>query len=146
MARKLPVALQVQKLEDRCYKFNPEDDCTIIDWKHVVDPELTYSENLEVLKSEYPGFGWEKPKEPPVKEYEEMVIDGLRAEAEPYSYDIIKGYKLEALQRDSRRAERLGEKLEICNIELGKPRKTKPGVCKRRSVKVDSHYRCPPRR
>ena len=146
MARKLPVALQIQKLEDRCYKFNPEGDCTLIDFDHVVDKTLTYSENLSNLKSEYPGFEWEKPEEPPVKAYEEMVIEGLRAEAEPYSYDIIKGYKVKALERKARKLAKTETALEECKVEVAKPRKTKPGVCKIKTVKVESHYRCPPRR
>jgi len=74
-----------------------------------------------------------------------MVIDGLRAEAEPYSYDIIKGSKVEKLERDSRRADRLKKKLEVCEARpVRKP--SRPGTCRVKQVKVREYKRCLPRR
>ena len=144
MAKKLPVSLQMSKLEDRCYKFNQDEDCTLIDFRHIVDSDLSYSENLDNLKSEYPGFNWEKPATPKVKEYEEQVIDQLRVEADPYSYDIVKKYKIESLQRDSRRADRLSKKLDVCETRPTRS-PSKLGACPVKTVRVKKHLRCKPR-
>ena len=82
MARRLPVSLQISKLQDRFCKLNIEECGTgVIDWKHVIDQDLTYSENLGVLQSQYPPYDWEAPEKVPARAYEEMVIDGLRARA-----------------------------------------------------------------
>ncbi len=145
MARRLPIGPQISKLQDRFCKQNVKECGTgVIDWKYVVDQSLTYSENLGVLQSQYPQYDWEEPEKVPARAYEEMVIEGLREEAEPYGYDIIKEYKIEALQRDSRRAERLGKKLEECQ-DLPRRLPSRPGVCRTKRVHVDSHWRCLPR-
>ena len=82
MARRLPIGLQISKLQDRFCKYNVEECGTgVIDWKHVTDKTLTYSENLEALQSQYPQYDWDKPEEPRVREYEEMVIARARARA-----------------------------------------------------------------
>lgn len=146
MARKLPVALQIQKLENRCYKFNPSKDCAFVDFGQVVDKSLTFSENLINLRSEYPGFDWDKRADPRAREYEEMVITGLREEAEPYKYDIVKTYKVRGLERKARKLDRTESALEKCREKGAKPRRTKPGTCSIKTVKVDSHYRCNPRK
>lgn len=145
MARKLPVALQIQKLADRCYKFNPSEDCTLVDFDHVVDKTLTFSENLGNLRGEYPGFEWDKRADPRVREFEEMVIDGLRDEAEPYNYDIVKSYKVRGLERKARKLDRTESALEKCQEAGSQPRRSTPGTCSIKSVKVKSHKRCKPR-
>lgn len=144
MARRLPTSRQIEILENRCVKFN--DNCDEIDFVSEVDSSLTFGENEANIISLYPQFIWEDPDpKVPVKFYEEQVIDQLRSEAEPYSYDIIKGYKLEELKRDSRRAVRLGKKLEACESRPTRP-PSRPGKCRVRTVEVREHTRCPPRR
>ncbi len=146
MARKLPVALQIQKLEDRCNKFNPTEDCTLVDFDHVVDKTLNYTENLDNLRSEYPGFAWDKRADPKVREFEEMVIDGLRDEAEPYNYEIVKTYKVRGLERKARKLDKTESALEKCQETGTQPRRSTPGTCSIKSVQVKKHKRCKPRK
>jgi len=41
-----------------------------------------------------------------------MVIDGLRDEAEPYNYEIVKSYKVRGLERKARKLDRSENALE----------------------------------
>ena len=106
---------------------------------------LTYGENQANIESRYSQYVWEAPEPDfPARALEEAVIEGLQEEADPYSYTIVKKYKVEALQRDSRRATRLTKKLEDCEAT---PRRapSRPGICRRKTVKVRKYSRCPPR-
>ena len=143
MARRLPTRIQIQKLEDRFCRLN-EEDCGAIDFRAEVDESLTYGENQANIESQYSQYIWTEPEKVPARAYEEQVIEGLKAEAEPYAYDLVKSYKLEALQRDSRRADRLDKKLEECR-DLPRRPPSKPGVCRTKRVHVDQHWRCLPR-
>ena len=144
MARRLPTILQIQKLEDRFCRLN-EDDCGAIDFRAEVDNSLTYGENQANIESRYSQYIWEE-QDPdiPARQIEEAVIEGLQEEADPYSYTILKKYKIKALERDSRRATRLSKKLDECEAT---PRRTpsRPGVCRRKTVEVRKYLRCPPR-
>ncbi len=144
MARRLPTRIQIQKLEDRFCRLN-EDDCGAIDFRAEVDNSLTYGENQANIESRYSQYVWEDPDpEIPARAIEEAVIEGLQSEADPYSYTIMKKYKVEALQRDSRRSIRLSKKLDECEAT---PRRapSKPGVCRRKTVEVREYRRCLPR-
>jgi len=144
MARRLPIRLQIQKLEDRFCRLN-EEDCGAIDFRAEVDESLTYGENQANIESRYSQYIWEDPDpDIPARAIEEAVIEGLQTEADPYSYTILKKYKVEALQRDSKRATRLSKKLSDCEAA---PRRlpSRPGVCKRKTIKVTGYSRCPPR-
>ncbi len=143
--RRLPVALQIQKLEDRGSKFNPSEDCTLVDFDHVVDKTLNFTENLDNLRSEYPGFAWDKRADPKVREFEEMIIDGLRAEAEPYNYDIVKSYKVRGLERKTRKLDKTESALEKCQETGTQPRRSTPWTCSIKTGQVDAHKRCKPR-
>ncbi len=144
MARRLPTRLQIQNLEDRFCRLN-EEDCGAIDFRAEVDESLTYGENKANIESRYSQYIWEDPDpDIPARAIEEAVIEGLQTEADPYSYTILKKYKVEALQRDSRRATRLSKKLSDCEAT---PRRlpSKPGVCRQKTIKVTGYSRCPPR-
>jgi len=144
LACRLPTRLQIQKLEDRFCRLN-EEDCGAIDFRAEVDNSLTYGENQANIESSYPQYVWEAPDPGiPARAIEEAVIEGLQEEADPYSYAIVKKYKVKALERDSRRASRLTKKLDKCEAT---PRRapSRPGVCRRKTVKVREYLRCLPR-
>ncbi len=144
MARRLPTRIQIQKLEERFCRLN-EEDCGAIDFRAEVDNSLTYGENQANIESSYSQYVWEDPDPGiPARQLEEAVIEGLQEEADPYSYTILKKYKVEALQRDSRRATRLTKKLDECEAT---PRRapSKPGVCRIKTVEVREYRRCLPR-
>ena len=146
MAKQLPIGLQRSKLQDVFCNYNEEDCGTgVIDWKHALDSSLSYAENRQVLRSTYPGYNWDPPEKIAPRAYDEMIIEGLREEADPLSYTVVKKLKVEGLERDSRRAKRLSKKLEDCEA---KPiRKTyRPGTCKVKTIKVKSYSRCKPRK
>ncbi len=142
MARRLPTVLQIQNLEDLCNRLN--EDCNI-DFRAEIDDSLTFGENKANLIANFPQFIWEDTgKAPPARFFEEEIIDQLRREAEPFNFDVIKRSRVESLQRDSRRAVRLGKKLETCEARpVRLP--SRPGVCAVKSVSVKSYERCPPR-
>ena len=55
---RLPKKLQIINLRRTFTELNPMSDPTLVDWDHEVDETLSYEEQLESLKEEYPEFRW----------------------------------------------------------------------------------------
>ena len=72
-----------------------------------MDATLTFKENLEALKTEYPQFNWAEKVEVGPRSYEKEIVDSARKDVGEFSYDILKKSKIESLQRTERRSERL---------------------------------------
>ena len=146
MARRLPTKLQISHAENFfCERNPPCDALDLIDMKATMDGTLTFKENLEALREEYPQFNWAEKVELGPRSYERQIVDDARAQVSDFSYDIIKKSKIESLQRAEGRSRRLQKKLEICETQPVR-RPSRPGVCELKTVEVVSHRRCAPRR
>ena len=145
MARVLPWKLQIQKIEDRFCGLNICDELDLLDLPSVVDKTLSFRENISILKEEYPQYTWVKGDEPTARTYEKEIIADLQDRAGEFSYDVVKSYKVKDLERKAKKLGRTETALEECKTERVKPRKTPPGVCRVKTVSVDSHKRCWPR-
>lgn len=146
MAKLLPLTLQIKHAKKFFCNLNPPCDAIDdIDFKHAMDKTLSYAENIENLSYEYPEYRWSRVEEIKPKTYEKMFIESLREQAEPLSYDVVKSYKLEDLERKARKLGKTEKKLTQCRLEAAKPRKTRPGVCRVKTVRVKAYKRCLPR-
>ncbi|NQT07561.1 hypothetical protein HQ586_00640 [Candidatus Bathyarchaeota archaeon] len=142
--KRLSTPLQLEHLQRTFLELNPGSDVDFIDWGGVLDEKGTMGENVDAFEAEYPQFRWEAPEAVGPGAYEEMVIEGLGEEAEPYGYELIRARKREGLERASRRADRLKVSLEECQA-AGPRRRLGPGVCRMKTVDVVAHKRCQPR-
>ena len=145
MARVLPKALVIKKIEDLFCQLNDPCDPQVLDLHATVDPTLSFRENVSILREEYPQFSWVKGEIPTARSYEKEIVADARAQVSDFSYDILKKSKIEGLQRTERRATRLLKKLETCEARPLK-RPSRPGQCERKTVEVVSHRRCAPRK
>ena len=96
--------VELKTLIRRFLQLNPHADPFVIDWIGVWDPTLTYSEQVESFRRNYPGFRWEAPKEVS----EEALADMRRRKVEEV-FEAVKELDEESLK----------ELLELIKEELG---------------------------
>lgn len=143
MARRLPFELQKLNIKNKFCKNYP-DECDLIDFDAVMDRTLTYQENVETLRSEYPQYRWNEEPKITARTYEKEFISDLKEQAGQYSYDVVKKYKLSRLEGAENRAIKLKEELDKCLTERVPRRKRKPIECKEEEkFWVPGYYRCP---
>ena len=146
MARRLPTKLQISHAENFfCARNPPCDALDELDLDGVMDRTLTFKENLEALKTEYPQYNWAEKVEVGPRSYEKEIVADARAQVSDFSYDILKKSKIESLQIAEGGSKRLQRKLETCEA-LPKQKPPRPGTCRIKTVEVSAHRRCMPRR
>ena len=147
MAKRLPMTLQIKHAKNLFCDLNPPCDAIDeVDFKHAMDKNLSYAENISELEGSYPEYRWQTPEEITPKRYEALVIEDIKTQIEPMSYAVVKSRQLAVLERQSRKLGRTEKALSVCKVERDKPRPSPPGVCEIKSVKVRSYKRCLPRR
>jgi DNA primase large subunit len=92
--------IELAALIRRFKKLNPEADYRAVDWVGVWDPTLTYQEQLESFRRNYPGYRWKE-----AEEIEEAFEQARRRKLE----EIVRELDEESLK----------ELLELIRKELG---------------------------
>ena len=140
---RLSSPLQIDHLQNRFTDLNPGADVDRIDWRATMDATATMGENFEIFAQAYPEFNWELEEDISPGRYAAMVIEGLQEEAEPLGYDLVRSRRLSALEKISRRVDKLKSSLEKCRGLKPKRAPRKKITC-RESDKVDVVFRrCP---
>ena len=82
MARRLPTKLKISHAENFfCARNPPCDALDELDLHGVMDRTLTFKENLEDLKTEYPLYNWAEKVDVGPRSYEKEIVADARARA-----------------------------------------------------------------
>ncbi len=135
---RLATPLQIDHLKRVFLDLNPGSEEDLIDWRAHLDAKGTMGENVDAFAEAYPQFKWIRPEAVGPGQYEEMVIEGLAEEAEPYGYELIRARRLKDLKRGPARLKKVKIALERCQgLRPERPkRKRKPRKKCKESEKV----------
>jgi len=121
--------LELKNLIETFEKLNPDEDPYKIDWSQIIDPTLSYSENLRKLKEAYPMYKWEESEisEEAVEDeytnyiYNEAerlgIIDQIKKELEAEIEQELKTEIINQLDLDEIK-NGLAEKVKAMTLEL----------------------------